>query len=187
MYKCLAICVISLLSMTSVLAQTQDHMKFMGIPLNGSINQFQAKLAQKGVKVDVVVNKSIGKGCRAFKGLFSGKDANIYVYYDETTKIVYRAKAVVEALNENLNDDNYNYFSTMLSAKYIDAVTKIGEEDTHESKSFFILNNSSENPSLLGEIDVYCSNYYRIKYFVHIDYTDFGNSIKRESRNFDDL
>lgn len=187
MYKKLAICVIFLLSMTSVFAQTQDHIKFMGIPLNGTINLFQAKLAQKGVKVDAVVNKSIGKGCRAFKGSFSGKNAQIYVYYDESTMIVYRAKAVIEALNESINDDNYSYFSTMLSAKYIDAVAKTGEVDSHESKTFLILNNSSDNPSLLGEIDVYCSNFYNINFFVHVDYTDLDNSIKRESRNLDDL
>ena len=76
-------------------AQGQEHMKFMGIPLNETINQFQTKLSAKGVTVDVAANKTIGVGCRTFKGFFSGKDAQIFVYYDENTKVVYRAKAVV--------------------------------------------------------------------------------------------
>ena len=39
-----------------VMAQTQ-HMKFMGIPLNGTISAFHQKLVAKGCKPDVEYNK----------------------------------------------------------------------------------------------------------------------------------
>ena len=64
-------------------AQKEPHLKFMGIPLDGTINQFQSKLTAKGIRVDVALNKNIGVGARAFKGTFSGKDAQVFVYYDE--------------------------------------------------------------------------------------------------------
>ena len=38
-------------------AQSQEHLKFMGIPLDGTITQFQAKLQAKGVNYDTQVVK----------------------------------------------------------------------------------------------------------------------------------
>ena len=37
----------------------KEHLKFMGIPLNGTITQFQNKLAAKGIKVDSKLNKNL--------------------------------------------------------------------------------------------------------------------------------
>ena len=175
------------LAITSINAQGQEHMKFMGIPLNGTINQFQTKLGTKGVTVDVATNKTIGVGCRAFKGSFSGKDAQIFVYYDENTKVVYRAKAVVQSSDEDICDNNYTYFVNMLSTKYFDAETERGTQDDHESISFFVPNDYEAVYKYLGTIDVYRSSYYSIYYSVHVDYTDTVNEIKHENRNMDDL
>lgn len=168
-------------------AQGQEHMKFMGIPLNGTINQFQTKLSTKSVTVDVATNKTIGVGCRAFKGSFSGKDAQIFVYYDESSKVVYRAKAVIQSSDEDICDNNYNYFVNMLSTKYSDAEIERGEHNGHESISFFVPNDELAVYKYLGTIDVYRSNYYSISYSIHVDYTDTLNKIKHENRNMDDL
>ena len=175
------------LALTNVCAQGQEHMKFMGIPLNGTINQFQTKLGTKGISVDVATNKSIGVGCRAFKGSFSGKDAQIFIYYDESSKVVYRAKAVIQSSDEDICDNNYNYFVNMLSTKYSDAEMERGEQDGHESISFFIPNDELTVYKYLGTIDVYRSNYYSISYSIHVDYTDTLNKVKHENRNMDDL
>ena len=64
-----------------VMAQTQ-HMKFMGIPLNGTISAFHQKLVAKGCKHDVEVSKVAGVGSRAFTGTFFGEKSGIYVYYN---------------------------------------------------------------------------------------------------------
>lgn len=176
-----------IIALASACAQGQDHMKFMGFPLNGTINQFQAKLGTKGVVVDVATNKTIGVGCRAFKGSFSGKDAQVFVYYDENTKVVYRAKAVIQSSDEDICDNNYNYFVNMLSTKYSDAEFERGEQDGHESISFFVPNNELAVYKYLGTIDVYRSSYYSISYSIHVDYTDTVNKVKHENRNMDDL
>ena len=80
-------------------AQT-EHLKFMGIPLTGSITAFQEKLKAKGIEYDAEGSRQIKVGCRCFKGSFSGEKANFYVYYNEKTKIVYRAKAVITCLSK---------------------------------------------------------------------------------------
>ena len=84
-----------LLCMIWFVASAQQHMKFMGIPLDGTITTFTTKLQAKGVKISPNNSKS-GAGCRWFVGSFFGQSAEIYVYYNPTTKIVYRAKAVIE-------------------------------------------------------------------------------------------
>lgn len=101
---------VSLVSFTISAQTTFPHLPFMGIPLNGTIDNFQAKLSAKGVYVDHAANKTMGIGCRVFKGMFSGKKANIYVYYNDRTKIVYRAKAVIQSSEMDLRNNNYNYF-----------------------------------------------------------------------------
>lgn len=179
--------IICLFTLGIACAQTQSHLKFMGISLDGTINQFQAKLASKGVTVDTELNKKVGVGTRAFKGTFSGKNAQIFIYYNEATKIVYRGKAVIESSDEEICESNYKYFLNMLSSKYEDAIIRTGEQDGHESKSLLIPNDSTAEYVYLGTIDVYRTSYYSISYNIHIDYTDTINNVKNDNRNMDDL
>lgn len=165
----------------------QEHLKFMGIPLNGTINQFQTKLAQKGVAVDTELSRKLDMGCRAFNGSFSSKRATIYVYYDETTKVVYRAKAVISSSERSLRDQNYEYFVSMLSVKYDDAEISKSEHNSHEEVSYLIPRKDELSDYMyLGGIDVYCSN-FGLNYGVHVDYIDTINNVKHENRNMDDL
>lgn len=55
-----------------------EHLKFMGIPLDGTIDAFQKKLEAKGVKYDKIISNSIPIGVRGFKGRFAGEDAEIF-------------------------------------------------------------------------------------------------------------
>lgn len=89
-------------------AQSNVHIKFMGIPLTGTIAQFQAKLVAKGCTYNKVASASISNGTRAFKGTFVGNKVDIYVYYDTNTKIVYRTKAVVSGVSEDIAEQEYS-------------------------------------------------------------------------------
>lgn len=53
-------------------AQSNVHIKFMGIPVTGTIAQFQAKLVAKGCTYNKVASASISNGTRAFNGTFVG-------------------------------------------------------------------------------------------------------------------
>lgn len=167
----------------------EEHMKFMGIPLDGTINQFQTKLATKGMTVDYAANKYIGVGSRRFKGFFSGEEAVVYVYYNEKTKNVYRAKVVIDSPVENIRDEKYKSFVSKLSKKYINAESKLGTYEGREATSFSVPNKNRGLFQYLGYIDVYCVNPEgsSISYALHLDYFDAINLSKYENKNMDDL
>lgn len=167
--------------------QADEHLKFMGIPLDGTITQFQAKLAKKSVTHDVAGSKKLSPGCRGFKGTFSGKKANIYVYYDTTSKVVYRAKAVIDYTDESISSGEYDYFVRMLSDKYLEAEKTEGRQDGYDTMTFLVPNSPDARYKYLGSIDVYRSSYYTLLYMLHVDYTDTYNNVKHDNRNMDDL
>jgi hypothetical protein len=167
-------------------SQEQSHMTFMGIPLTGTITQFQAKLAAKGVAYDATTSRSLDVGTRFFKGTFSGKKASIYVYYNEKSKVVYRAKAVISSTDNDVFENNYNYFVNMLSQKYYDAEVNKGTQNNHETVTYLVPNDETALYKYLGTIDVYRTSEYPYQY-LHIDYTDTVNRIKNNTRNMDDL
>ena len=69
---------LSLMLMFSfVLSAQTEHMKFAGIPLNGSIEQFQKKLVAKGFRLNTKMSKMLPVGTRSFVGTFAGKKGNI--------------------------------------------------------------------------------------------------------------
>lgn len=168
-------------------AQT-EHMKFMGIPLNGTISSFQSKLLSKGIKYDEVLSRHLGVGCRCFNGKFSGEKANIYVYYNDKTKTVYRAKAVIECSSKSIGENKYKEFETMLNTKYSNGIKKDGEQDGHPSLLIAVPN--EDETDVLGTVGMYISNAaysYMDEVYLHIDYSDYTNEILYRKSNMDDL
>ena len=99
-------------------AQTSsEHMKFMGIELNGSISDFQTKLLAKGLTVSPR-SKSLPTGMRSFDGAFSGEDAEIVVWYNPRTKDVYRAKAIISRYGKDSIEQLMRNMERKLDAKY---------------------------------------------------------------------
>lgn len=163
-----------------VMAQTQ-HMKFMGIPLNGTISAFHQKLVAKGCKHDVEVSNAVGAGSRIFTGTFFGEKADIHIYYNAKTKVVYRAKACIERSSEDDIFRKYNEVKSALEEKYPNAYISKGEYEGNESVHFY---------TDLGNIDLYVTKYdnvYLTQYFLHIDYYDDVNYKKNENSKMNDL
>jgi hypothetical protein len=161
------------------MAQTQ-HMKFMGIPLNGSISTFHQKLVAKGYKPDVEYNKTSPVGRRVFTGTFFGEKADIYVYYNTETKVVYRAKACIDRDSEDMIIRIYNEVKSALEEKYPDAYMIKGEYKGNEGMHFC---------TAQGEIGLYVTKdvVYADKYYLHIDYYDDVNFKKNENSKMNDL
>ena len=107
-----------LLCLFTTISFAQEHMKFAGIPLNGTITQFQQKLLAKGYTVNSKMNSVLPVGTRSFKGTFIGKRANVAVYYDETTHIVYGAKAYFDELSETKAKEEKDGIESLLKQKY---------------------------------------------------------------------
>ena len=163
-----------------LMAQTQ-HMKIMGIPLNGTISAFHQKLVAKGCKHDVELSKVAGVGSRAFTGTFFGEKADVYVYYNAKTKVVYRAKAVIRRSFEDDIIRKYNEVKSALEEKYPDAYMVKDEHNGYEAMRFY---------TSQGWIDLYVSkhdNVYPTVYSLYIDYIDDVNFKKNENSKMNDL
>lgn len=174
--------------MTVVVQAQTEHLKFMGLPLNGTITAFQSKLQAKGIKYDSKTSAGIKDPCRAFRGVFSGNDANIYVYYNEKTKVVYRAKAVIEYRNKETGESKFSDFKYNLKTKYANAYSYDGEQNNHPSFSLNVFDSKEERQ--IGTIDLYFTNApysFMDEVYLHVDYTDTPNKSVNEKNNLDDL
>ena len=166
-------------------AQT-EHLKFMGIPLDGTIVDFNAKLLAKGLKYDAFFNNTLPTGGLAYNGIFAGKDAQIFVYYNTNTKVVYRAKATITCLNEDMAKNLEEEIWALIKVKYPN-----GEEhqDEHEGYPAHCTLLSNSNNTYLGSISLYMSKYNKLedKVTLHVDYEDGPNGIINKIDNMDDL
>lgn len=182
--KKLGVIIVSCFVALAIHAQAK-HLKFMGIPLNGTITQFQAKLMGKGAVPDSKTNQTTPVGCRVFNGTFSGEEATIFVYYNSKTKIVYRAKAVIPGPRLEWVKDKLIYYKKLLNEKYI-----YGEGDDYEQEGHpaYILYVSDDEEDYLGTIALYITDAkYGADYALHLDYEDDANTDANKSKNMDDL
>lgn len=86
-------------------------------------------------------------GCRAFKGHFIDNKVSIFVYYDESTKIVYRVKTLIANISESIVDQKYNQIKNMLLQKYGMTYSHYGEQTGKESFSILVEGNEL-NPNM---------------------------------------
>ncbi len=176
--------IVFFLSLFTVSVLAQQHLQFMGIPLNGTINQFQQKLQAKGVRYDRQDSAITPVGTRVFKGTFAGYAAKIAVYYDETTKQVYAAKAYIDIVTEDRANSIATDFEQSIKTKYGDCLL-IDDDDT-----YYILDSTKQQ--VLGFITIYIrqdESYinYPYNYSVHIQYNDFLNTNEHDSITLDDF
>ena len=165
-------------------AQT-SHMKFMGIEMGRTIDQFQAGLAKKGAKVSWM-NKYAPVGQRIFEGSFSGEQAQIVVWYNESTKLVYRAKAIVDREGMQTILSVLSQYEAKLDLKYGTECkeTDIFEDNyNHELKS---VHYATEN----GTIDLFINGEEygdNGNFKLHIDYHDKDSYTQKIADEMDDL
>lgn len=110
--KKLLLFVISCMMVIPVLAQ-EEHMKFMGIPINGKINNFKRQLEKKGLDFYAEVEHSY-----VFKGYFAGDASQIFVLFDNKTKDVYGVGVNIDCYSENIAKDIYWRYVHNLTYKY---------------------------------------------------------------------
>ena len=171
-----------------VAASAQQHMKFMGIPLDGTIDDFTLKLKAKGVTYDAAESKAAGKGIRKFCGTFMGEKATFTVFYNYKSKIVFSAVAelyypTVESAHTpfvNLNDQ--------LQQKYPDATCKeyTGPDGKTDGLAFDIFDETGDNRIgfILQTLRAPSSGY---GISICLTYTDTDNLMKSEKILSEDL
>ncbi len=185
-------------SATESFAQN-EHLKFAGIPLDGTITQFHQKLIAKGYKSDIELTKRLSAS-RAYEGVFAGEKCNVYVYFDIKTNKVYRAKAVVMSLSESTAKQKYDSMLSKLMQKYNETNSILKEDkESHFVSSYFILPMREEYNEFLttwgnsyGSISIYIVESedkfnYPYHFSLHIDYEDQLNSDAHNRNVEDDL
>lgn len=159
------------------------HLKFMGIPIDGTITEFQKKLKSKGVTYDAEASAEMDIGMRAFWGNFSGQQSQIIVYYGKRNKIVYAVK-VFQIYGTDYDASNeYSKLKDLFIKKYgIDQIS-FSENDNKES---LIIN------LFQGEIYLYRTedevwNQIQETHILQIQYSDTFNSAANDSSLMEDL
>ena len=165
--------VLSLLLFLSLSSTAQtEHVRFLGIPLDSTIQQFQEELTIKGCSDGKVF--LILEGMKAFKGSYAGHDALLMVFYDETIDVVYQAKAVItcqgedscEAVFKEINEQLQTEHGTFLSTKSI--------QYGHDSYGYTIL---SPERVVMGDVGLYVTKEENSpnSFLVQVQYTDTAN------------
>lgn len=68
-----------------------EHLHILGIPIEGTIDEFHSKFTQKGMKPSSLITNT-KKGTRCYEGHFFNEETLVSVEYDPKTKMVYRVK-----------------------------------------------------------------------------------------------
>lgn len=163
-----------------VSAASARHLEFMGIPINGTITQFQSKLVAKGLKYDKALDNAFPKGMRAFTGRFAGENADaIVAIYDPKTSYVYGVSVVFDYEDKDDAIEQLEHYEQMLDSKYPHADAKEGTDDNdnryviYEFAEGYILLEISENDD--------------DSYFAMVKYFDYVNQQKYNKGLIDDL
>ena len=169
-----------------------QHLEFMGIPLNGTIANFQSKLLKKGCRI-MKNNSRYPVGIRGFNGVFAGDKADIFVYYNPKTQIVYQARVAIDCDGDKEEANNlFNRYKDLLYKKYgeVSLTSDMLDEQKEFEYSFMVCQPPiQEGSKLLGGIIVSIKDLqtYPWNYKVVIDYTDIDNFSKNEESEIDDL
>ena len=155
---------VALVLTLGVMAQTQ-HLKFQGIPLNGTISAFHQKLVAKGFKHEAVLSKGLAVGTRAFSGVCFGKKCIVGVYYIPKTKLVYSVGVTIPYDDEDVQYADFERINNALTKKYPNAEVS---EDEYEDVNTYFLDE--------GRIHVICE-----LNLLHVMYYDEENTAKNET------
>lgn len=165
--------------------KSNDHLKFMGFELNGTISDYHKKLLSKGIQISAN-NSSLPVGQRSYQGIFSGNDAEIVVWYNPRTKNVYRAKAIIKRKGKNLIQQLQSDIKAKLDAKYMSATKSqelVKDDYMHEFYQY-----SYSLPNGMIGLFITSTNYSNLNdFYLHIDYIDRENNLKSKIDEMDDL
>ena len=171
-------------------ASAQQHMKFMGIPLDGSIDDFTLKLKAKGVTYNAEKSKDSGPGTRIFNGTFIGEDAIFVVFYNAKSEIVFGAAVELSYLNVESAHMPFMNLLEQLRNKYPTATCEESKDCDGDANglAFNIPDKTGKNRMGLIIQTLKASSLYTNEgCSIYLMYTDMTNFRKSEAINNEDL
>ena len=127
------------------------HLTVLGIPITGSISNFQQKLLEKKYYIDKKRNRELPLGQREFKGIYSGHQCSLRAYYFPDDYIVYKVRVSIKFYNESLANYAYQEIKGNLQRKYSHADIRVDTTDDHESLHALVIDGEDD---ILGFIDL---------------------------------
>ena len=103
-------------------ASAQQHMKFMGIPLDGTIDNFALKLKSKGITYDAAKSRALGPGGKVYNGTFMGEKATFMVFFNAKSRIVFGVSVELSYSSVELARVPFTNIAGQLLKKYPKAV-----------------------------------------------------------------
>lgn len=162
--------ILLILSLLCSLSLGAQHLKFKGIPLDGHISAFTARLKAKGFTVSPR-SKDFERGLRVFRGIFKDVPVESFVLYDAATGTVFGANVQIPCasfrellqLKEKITDELMEKYGNVMTWK---------ENGRDYSETTVCL--SGSNDKVIGRILVYT---YREaeEFMLCIDWWDEAN------------
>lgn len=166
-------------------AQNGTHIKFMGIELGGTISEIQSHLEKKGLTIDPM-NKSLPVGQSAYKGIFSGENAQIIIEYNPRTKLVYRGKAIIEKQGKANVIQAMTNMEMKLNTKYgVDRKRKgiFGDDYMHKFNRVYYF---TDNGTIILSITTKSYSNDGL-FYLNVEYNDKVNGKLNTMDEMDDL
>ena len=155
--------------------------------MNTNITNFSAKLKSKGYTI-APKNKHTGPGLRIMEGRFFNQNAELWISYTPSTKMVYSVRVVFWSDRKKVCKSFMEEIKTTISEKYIctheEGKTKGGDD----VDIFWIHEMKGDEFVQIGDIYIGISDdtsYYG--YNLNLTYEDRINRLKNEESKSDDI
>ena len=166
-----------------------EHMRFMGIPLDGKISVFQKELKKKGFEKNELtkyLSPKMLSGTRIYKGIFADEIVDLIVYFDKDTKIVNRARVIIDCFSIEQVNEKFDKFVYNLKEKYDNSFIDDNLKDSMDKFGIGVPN--SNRTRFVGYIFLekdFVS--FKDKYSVMLEYFDYGNYENTKDNVLEDL
>lgn len=158
-----------------VMLSAQEHIRFMGMPVDGSIKEFAQQMKRSGFKCTTKNKKT---GAWMFKGQFTGQECDVCVTFDKATSIVNSVMVYLPVETEKEAEMHIEKFDGMLAEKYPDASRSVKGLGRESHTEFGM-------PG--GIISLWKSAASLGRYRVAITYFDRVNNTKKREMEKNDL
>lgn len=168
----------------------QEHMKFMGIPLNGTVDNFTLKLKAKGVTYDAAKSKILPPGSKLYNGTFMGEKATFVVYFNAKSKVVFGVMVDMSYSSTELAYIPFKNIAEQLLKKYPKSVYEANKDSKGDANGLtFSIPNEAETKRIGIIIQTLCPSKSLLKddCTINLTYTDVENFQKSETINNEDL
>lgn len=131
------------LAVITASAQT-EHMKFLGIPIDGTISSFTSNLHVKGFYFDRESNKETPADMRVLKGTFHSRLVKVAVFFDSKTSTVYEVKVMFDSYDADDLKSLRAELETAISSKYLNQTDTTYDKDGNPITNIYVYPNEGQ-------------------------------------------